>query len=71
MISWQYCTTISEKEKREVNRQPVSFALMFSSGVLGLEFSLQSLFKEEVVFTIVRDGSSLVDLAFESSHCAV
>lgn len=62
---------MSTKQKREVNRQPVSFALMFSSGVLGLEFSLQSLFKEEVVFTIVRDGSSLVDLTLESSHCAV
>ncbi len=44
---------------------------MFSSGVFGLELSLQTLLKEEVMFTIVRDGSSLIDLTLESSHGAV
>ena len=42
--------------------------LMLSSSVFGLKLSLETLLKEEVVLSIVLNGTSLVDLTLESLH---
>ena len=42
--------------------------LMLSSSVFGLKLSLETLLKEEVVLSVVLNGTSLVDLTLESLH---
>jgi hypothetical protein len=41
---------------------------MLSLSIFGLKLTLQTLLQEEVVFTIVRDGSGFVNLTLESLH---
>lgn len=44
---------------------------MLSLGFFGLQLSLQSLLKEEIVLSVVRDDVGLVDLTLESLHCII
>lgn len=42
--------------------------LMFTLCVFGLKLSLETLLKEEVMLSVVLNGSSLVDHTLESLH---
>ncbi len=41
---------------------------MFTSGVFGLQLSLQTLLQEVVMLSVVLDSAGLVDHALESLH---
>lgn len=41
---------------------------MLTLGFFGLDLTLQTLLKEVVVLTVIRNGSGLVDLALKALH---
>lgn len=54
-------------QKRE-NRFSLQGKLMFTSCVFGLQLSLETLLKEEVMLSVVLDGTGFVDHTLESLH---
>lgn len=54
--------------KKRENRFSLQGKLMFTSCVFGLQLSLETLLKEEVMLSVVLDGTGFVDHTLESLH---
>jgi hypothetical protein len=65
---WIIFYSVNDKRKRRVTKNSPSGKLMFTLCVFGLQLSLETLLKEEVMLSVVLDGSSLVDHTLESLH---
>jgi len=51
-----------------ISGTPSEDDLILTLGFVGLDLSLKTLLKEEIMFTIVSNGTGLIDLTLEASH---